>query len=71
MGFRNDLEAVGVKVVPTTPFQGPVIDFGIVLKQRDIFLRQALDEAIAVLIEDEIATGLITELGIQGGIVEP
>lgn len=71
VGFGNDLEAAGVKVVPTTPFQGPVIDFGVVLKQRDIFLRQALDEAIAVLIEDGIATGLITELGIQGGIVEP
>lgn len=55
-----------IRVIPSDPVRLPVQQFGVVMLQREAFLRAALDEAIVALIEDGTIDRLLAENGLPG-----
>lgn len=65
-------KATSVRTISTGSFQPPVIQFGMVLRAKDTYLRTLLDQAIDTLVKDGTIDRLMDQYGIPGkaGAVE-
>lgn len=68
VGLDGDPAAAGVYVGAMSPLTADDQSFGLILFQRDAFLRTALDDAIALIAEDGTLRAIFDAVGVPGSV---